>query len=200
MSALRKVLVPLAPGFEELEAVTVIDVLRRAGIDVVLADLGTRESERRARGSHDLELVTNTSIDQVDFDEFEALVLAGGIPGATTLRDDARVIAGLQYMHARGRWTAAICAGPIALAAAGLLDDERATAYPAFRDRLGRADVVTDERVVISGRVMTSVGPGTALDFALCLVGVLCGPDLATEIAEAMIVEGFADRARACKG
>jgi len=200
MTATQRVLVPLADGFEEVEAITIFDVLRRAGADVTLADLGAPSALRRARGAHGLEVVTATSLDSIEIDDFEAVVLPGGIPGATNLRDDARVIAALKYMRERGRWTAAICAGPIALATAGLLEGERATSYPAFRDRLGGAEVVTDERVVVSGRVVTSVGPGTALDFSLCLVGVLCGPDLANEIASAMIVEGFADRARAWAG
>jgi 4-methyl-5(b-hydroxyethyl)-thiazole monophosphate biosynthesis len=198
MTAPQKVLLPLADGFEEIEAVTVIDVLRRAGIDVVVADLGGPDDERSVRGSHHMRLATETSLDDVEFDDFEAVALAGGIPGATTLRDDPRVIAALKYMQERGRWVAAVCAAPIALAAAGLLEGERATSYPAFRDRLGGADVVADERVVISGRVITSVGPGTALDFALCLVGVLCGPELAEEIATAMIAGGLVERVGAC--
>jgi len=194
MTTLQKVLVPLADGFEEIEAVSVIDVLRRAGIDVIVADLGGLDAPRTASGAHGIVLATDASLDAVDIDDFEAVALVGGLPGATTLRDDPRVIAALKYCQERGRWVAAVCAAPIALAAAGLLDGERATSYPAFRDRLAGATVVADQRVVISGRVITSVGPGTALDFALCLVAVLCGPDMAEEIATAMIAGGLVER------
>lgn len=200
MTIPQRVLVPLADGFEEIEAVTVIDVLRRAGIEAVVADLGELNAPRTARGAHGIVLTTDASLDALDIDDFEAVALAGGIPGATTLRDDPRVIAALKYMAERGRWVAAVCAAPIALAAAGLLEGERATSYPAFRDRLDGATVEGGERVVISGRVITSVGPGTALDFALCLVAVLSGPDLAEEIATAMIAGGLVERVGAHAG
>lgn len=201
MSDIQRVLVPLADGFEEIEAVTVIDVLRRAGLEVVVADLGeagrsdTGQGEQLVRGAHELSVATDATFDEVDLADVEAIVLPGGLPGATNLQSDERVLDACRFMVERGRWVAAICAAPIVLASAGLLEDHDATSYPAFRDRLGGARVVTEERVVVSGRVITSVGPGTALDFALTLVAVLCGPDMAREMAEAMIAEGFAERA-----
>ncbi len=201
MTTPQKVLVPLADGFEELEAVTVIDVLRRAGVEVIVADLGESgrsdigAGEPLVRGAHDIELATNATLDEVDLSDVEAIVMPGGLPGATNLQADARVLDACRYMAERGRWIAAICAAPIVLAEAGLLADHEATSYPAFRDRLGGARVVEGERVVISGRVITSVGPGTALDFSLTLVAVLCGPDMAREMATAMIAPGFVERA-----
>lgn len=189
-----RVLIPLADGFEEMEAVTIIDVLRRAEILVTLADLGDRSSQRMARGAHGIDLATDTSIDEINFEDFDALALAGGIPGATTLRDDPRVIAGLACMKKLNRWTAAVCAAPIALARAGLLTGQRATAYPAFQDQLSGATVIKDERVVISGRVITSPGPGTALDFALCLVASLLGAQTAEELATGMLAGGLHTR------
>jgi protein deglycase len=184
----QRVLLPLADGFEEIEAITIIDVLRRAGLVVVVAGL---TEATLARGAHGIAVEVDCNLDDVDLEVIDAVVLAGGLPGATNLRDDRRVIGALQYMAARGRWTAAICAAPIALAEAGLLSDSsvRATSYPAFRDRLGNAEVVSDEPVVISGRVLTSAGPGTALDFALTLAAVLVGPELASEIAVAMLAK-----------
>jgi 4-methyl-5(b-hydroxyethyl)-thiazole monophosphate biosynthesis len=186
MSNEQRVLLPLADGFEEIEAITIVDVLRRAGIVVVIAGLGKASL---ARGAHGVGIEVDCQIEDVDLAGIEAVVLAGGMPGATTLRDDERVLAALRYMDERGRWVAAICAAPIALAAAGLLEapGTRATSYPAFRDSLGAAEVVDDEPVVISGRVITSAGPGTAMDFALTLAAVLVGPDLAAEIAAAML-------------
>ena len=198
MTSTPKVLVPLADGFEEIEAVTIIDVLRRGEIEVIVADLGAPGDARSAKGAHGIEFNTAASLDDVNIDDFAAVILAGGIPGATTLRDDERVIAALKYMHAHDRWTAAVCAAPIALAQAGLLEGQRATCYPAFHDHLSGATVVEDERVVISGRVMTSVGPGTSLDFALCLVAVLKSPETAEELAAGMIAGGLAERVGNC--
>ncbi|MDE0897178.1 MAG: DJ-1/PfpI family protein [Planctomycetota bacterium] len=190
----QRVLLPLADGFEEIEAITIIDVLRRAGVVVRVAGL---TGATIARGAHGVGIEVDCNIDDVDLDSIEAVVLAGGLPGATSLRDDKRVIAALQYMAERGRWIAAICAAPIALTAAGILADEsvRATSYPAFRDQLGNAEVVNDEPVVISGRIITSAGPGTALDFSLTLAAVLVGPELASEIASAMLTEMSLDAA-----
>jgi len=199
MTPAKKVLIPLADGFEEMEAVCIIDVLRRAEIEVTLADLMGASAERRAHGAHGIDLHTDASIDEVSFEEFDAVALAGGLPGATTLRDDPRVIEALQCMHKLNRWVAAVCAAPIALAQAGLLDGQRATAYPAFQDSLGKAEVMRDERVVISERVITSTGPGTALDFALCLVASLLNTETAEEIATGMIAGGLAKRVPSLK-
>ena len=194
-----KVLLPLANGFEEIEAVTIIDVLRRGEIEVTVADLGESSAPRAALGAHGIEITTDASLDQLDPASFDAIALAGGMPGATNLRDDPRVIAALHVMERKNRWTAAVCAAPIVLAQAGLLEGQRATSYPAFQDQLGNATVVSDQRVVISGRVITSLGPGTSLDFALCLVAVLRSAALAEEIAEAMLAGDLAGRVTAIK-
>ncbi len=196
-----KVLVPLADGFEELEAVTVIDVLRRAGMDVVVADLGesgrsdTGAGEHLVRGSHEIVIATDASLAEIELTDLNAVEVRGGLPGSTDLQAAPQVLRAGREMVERDRWVAAICAAPIVLAEAGLLEGLEATSYPAFRDRLGGARVVSDERVVVSGRVITSVGPGTALDFALTLVAVLSGPAMAREMASAMVVDGFAERA-----
>ena len=186
MTTLNKVLLPLADGFEEIEAITIIDVLRRAELEVTIAGLG---SASMARGAHGVAVEVDANLDEVNLEDYSAIVLPGGLPGATNLRDDQRVLDALQTMAATGRITAAICAAPIALAAAGLLDDAsvRATSYPGFRDSLGSAEVVHDQSVVTSGNLITSAGPGTAMDFGLALVARLAGQDKATEVAEGML-------------
>lgn len=181
-----KVLVPLADGFEEIEAVSIIDVLRRADLEVVVAGLVGRD----VTGSHGLMLradVVLRDFQRGALGDFDGMVLPGGMPGASSLRDDAAVIAGLVELAAAGKLVAAICAAPIALAKAGLLDGIRATAYPAFRDQLGGAEVVHNQGVVVSGKVVTSAGPGTAIDFSLQLVAMLAGADVARRIAAEML-------------
>ena len=181
-----QVLLPLADGFEEIEAVTIIDVLRRAEIIVTIAGLG---SNAQAQGAHGVGVTVDCSIDDVRLDDFAAIVLPGGLPGATTLRDDDRVIAALRTMANSGRITAAICAAPIALVEAGLLNDAsvRATSYPGFRESLGAATVVHDEPVVTSGNIITSAGPGTSMDFSLALVARLVGKEQAAKVAAGML-------------
>ena len=174
----------LAPGFEEIEAVVVIDVLRRAGVEVKVAGL----ARGPVTGSHGLTLATDCALDDVDAASLAMLVLPGGQPGATNLRKDERVLALVRALAASGRTVAAICAAPTVLATAGILEGETATSHPSVRRELAGAVVVDQPRVVRSGRVVTSQGVGTALEFALELVAELRGPARAQELRTAMIV------------
>ena len=163
------VLVPLAVGAEELEAVTIIDLLRRAGFTVIVAGL----QPGPIRCSRGTVLLPDTTLDEVVDDPFDLIVLPGGLPGADTLRDDARVQALLQRQAAAKRHLAAICAAPKALAEAGLLSGCRATAYTGA---LQGYDVVpTGGSVEIDGNIVTGRGPGVAIDFALTLIEQLAG-------------------------
>ena len=166
-----KVLLPLAAGCEELEAVTVIDILRRAGIEVTTAGL-VPGPVRASRGTV---LLPDTTLDQVLSEDFDLIVLPGGLPGSEHLKNDARVISQLQKMSAAGKFVAAICAAPMALHAAGLLQDRKATSYPGVLDRLPGTHQYSNDPVVMDGRIITSRGPGTAMDFALELVQLLAG-------------------------
>jgi protein deglycase len=183
---MKTVLVPLAAGFEEIEAVTIVDVLRRAGVRVVTASLAGQD----VTGAHELVLRADRTMEGVrsSGDRFDAVILPGGMPGAAHLRDDARVLAAVKDVVAQGGTAAAICAAPIALEAAGLLKGRRATAYPSFRDQLTSASHRLDARVVEDGPIVTSAGPGTAMDFALALVARLVGADKATELRQALVV------------
>jgi len=178
------VLVPLAAGFEEIEAVVVIDVLRRAGVEVRVA--GVRPGA--VTGSHGITLSTDCALDDVRAGELDMLVLPGGMPGAANLRSDARVLALVRELERSGRTVAAICAAPTVLAAADVLEGRRVTSHPSVRDQLPGARVVDAPRVVRSGPVVTSQGVGTALEFALELVAQLVGPGKAEELARAMLV------------
>jgi protein deglycase len=167
---MKRVLVPLAEGFEELEAVTVIDILRRAGVEVVVASLG----ESPVTGSHGIRIAADTPLAALVEQDFDMVALPGGMPGAEHLKKDARIAEIARRLAAKGRPVAAICAAPMVLAAAGLLDGRRATSYPGFLKDAAKT-TVTDEAVVVDGGMITSRGPGTALDFALQLVETLEG-------------------------
>jgi len=125
----------------------------------------------------------DASLDEVMARDFDMIALPGGMPGATHLRDDARVIAIIGRMAAAGLYTAAVCAAPIALEKAGVLAGKRATSYPGFIDKLGLPDTIcVDDPVVVDGKVVTSRGPGTAMDFALMLVELLAGRDQRNQV------------------
>ncbi|HTQ07861.1 MAG TPA: DJ-1 family glyoxalase III [Polyangiaceae bacterium] len=173
-------LVPLADGFEELEAVTIIDVLRRAGVEVTVAAVG----KSPVTGSHAIAISADAELDAVRERAFDAVVLPGG-PAAERLRDDERVKAMLRRLAAEGKLVAAVCAAPIALEAAGVLRGKRATAYPG--NALPSASFV-EQRVVVDGNVVTSRAPGTALEFALSVVEKLAGAHKRDEVARAMLV------------
>ena len=169
---MARVLVPLAQGCEELEAVTIVDLLRRAGIDVVTAGLDTQP----VRASRGTVLIPDTSLDAALVNEYDMIVLPGGLPGADHLRDDPRIIELVSRMHAENRYTAAICAAPRVLARAGLLDNRRATSYPGGIDVADIPGIdYLEDAVVVDGKVVTSRGPGTAMDFALELIELLVG-------------------------
>jgi protein deglycase len=176
------VVVPLAQGFEEIEAITIVDVLRRAGEDVAIAGLAPGP----CTGSHGIAITPDCRIEDVDPSAIRMVVLPGGMPGAATLRDDPRVVKLLQTAAAKGAYTAAICAAPIALAMAGLHTGRRVTSYPGFGKELAGATYVED-RVVVDGKVVTSRGPGTALEFALTLVKLLKDEKTSKEVAKAML-------------
>ncbi len=177
------VVVPLAPGFEEIEAVTIVDVLRRAEVPVTVVGL----TPGPVTGAHGLKVDTDATIDQVDAADVRAMVLPGGMPGATNLREDERVLALLRTLHGSDRTVAAICAAPMVLGAAGLLEGVEATCYPGFEEHLTGARH-SQQRVVRAGRVLTSRGPGTALEFALALVEELGAPERAAELRAGMLV------------
>jgi len=167
---MANVLVPLAQGCEEIEAVTVIDILRRAGITVVSAGL----DDQPVRASRGVTLVPDTTLDAALQNSFDMIVLPGGQPGSNNLKADPRIITLLKNMALQGKYVAAICAAPSVLATAGLLDGKHATSYPGALDPFPKVmqlpDAVTEDEMLITSR-----GPGTAMDFALTLVERLEG-------------------------
>ncbi len=177
------VLVPLAPGCEELEAVTIIDLLRRAEIEVVTAGLDA-DPVRASRG---VVLVPDTDLDTALQRDYDMVVLPGGATGADNLSADTRIGELLKKMANSGRFTAAICAAPKVLAGHGLLDGKQATCYPGHIHADNPQHIhLSDQPVVIDGQVITSRGPGTAMDFALTLIETLVGKTRRDEVETAL--------------
>jgi 4-methyl-5(b-hydroxyethyl)-thiazole monophosphate biosynthesis len=168
---MARVLIPLAQGCEELEAVTVIDLLRRAGIEVVTAGL----DDKPVKASRGVVLIPDTVLSsQVSADEFDMMVLPGGLPGADHLNDDPRIHQLAKMLLAQDKHVAAICAAPKILMTAGVLKGKKATCYPGSVAPDPSCELV-DESVVVDQNVVTSRGPGTAMDFALTLIEILVG-------------------------
>jgi protein deglycase len=179
-----KVLVPIADGTEEIEAVCIIDVLRRAGADVTVASVGGRQ----ITASRGVNIVADCQITDCQKIDFDLIVLPGGMPGAEHLRDSRPLTDLLRRHRAADRWYGAICAAPaVVLSHHGLLGGCQATSHPAFRGQLtdGQAD---QARVVVDGKCVTSQGPGTAIEFALTLVTLLMGEARAAEVAAPMVL------------
>ncbi len=178
-----RVAIILADGFEEVEATAIIDVLRRAGIDTVVAGLhnGHITSTRK------LKIIPDTAIDTVKADDFDMIVLPGGQPGADNLNADPRVKELITSFSRKGKLVGAICAAPIVLASAGVLQGKRATSYPSYKDKLAGA-LYEEKPVVTDGTVLTSRGAGTALAFALAIVDRLISKEKSQKIKEAMLI------------
>ncbi|OQW90992.1 MAG: DJ-1 family protein [Beggiatoa sp. IS2] len=179
------VLVPLAQGCEELEAVTVIDILRRANITVVAAGLDDKPVE----ASRGVVLIPDMTLDEALKQSFDMIVLPGGLPGADHLNNDPRIRQLLKNMQARGKFTAAICAAPKVLAEAGLLANKTITHYPGAIEqaKFPTTQFLTEKPVVKDGTVVTSRGPGTAMDFALTLVETLVGKGIRDTVEAALV-------------
>ncbi len=167
---MKNVLVLFAEGSEELEAITIVNILRRAGVSVTLAGLNTGA----LRGSRGVMLMPDKSLDDVLHEEFDMVVLPGGQPGTNHLKADARVLGLVQRMEKQGKYVAAICAAPSVLATAGLLDSKQATSFPGALDPYPKVKK-QHTAIVEDGRIITSRGPGTAMDFALTLAERLAG-------------------------
>jgi 4-methyl-5(b-hydroxyethyl)-thiazole monophosphate biosynthesis len=184
------VLVPVADGTEDIELSCITDTLVRAGANVVVASVmpSRQTTVTLARA---LRLVAPHHIDDVPMDQLDAVVLPGGMPGAQHLAQNLVLATILHQMKTQGKWIAAICAAPVVvLGSLGVLNGvPRATCFPALRDRLPVGTQWQPERVVVCGRVITSQGPGTSIDFALTVVAVLCGLEKASEIAKGLLVE-----------
>ena len=165
---MARVLIPLAPGCEELEAVTLINVLRRAGITVITASLTEQQQVTASQG---VRLVTYTTLRAARNDDFDMLILPGGLSGANYLKEEHHIHGVITRLHAYKKGIAAICAAPLVLAHAGILKGKTITCYPGVMPADDWPDIsFKDQAVVVDGNIFTAKGPGSAMDFALTLV------------------------------
>lgn len=178
------VYVHLADGFEEIEALTVVDVLRRADIDVKTVSV---MKEKMVRGSHGITVIADLIFEEADYEKCEMIVLPGGMPGTTNLAGHEGLALQLSTFAREDKWLAAICAAPSVLGRLSLLKGKRATSFPGFKDQMIGAEYV-DERVVRDGKLVTSRGPGTALEFSLKLVELLRDEQVSDALRTSMIV------------
>ncbi|MDH5408648.1 MAG: DJ-1/PfpI family protein [Gammaproteobacteria bacterium] len=176
---MANILVPLAQGCEELEAVSITDLLTRAGFNVVTAGL----DDQVVTASRGMMLVPKLTLDQALQQDYDMLVLPGGLPGADHLNADPRIHDLIHKMNTAGKYVCAICAAPKVLARAGILKNKQATSFPGSIPAEDMAGIEYQEQaVVIDGNIVTSRGPGTAMDFALCLIELLAGKDNRNEV------------------
>ena len=183
---MASVLLPLAKGFEELEAVALTDVMRRGGIDVRLAYIEDELHGAEVTGANGITIKADTSINSVIVDDFDMMVLPGGWGGTYALAENARVQELLREFKEK-KMVGAMCAAPYALKKAGVLGD-RYTAYPGAVEEIDHPGYVADEKVVEDGNVITSQGPGTAVCFGLAIVKRLVGEETAQQIKEGMLL------------
>lgn len=180
----KRVLVPIATGFEEIEALTVVDILRRAEAEVVLAGVS---GESPVVGRSNISVIPDTTLEAaLGAGGFDIVVLPGGLPNAHILRDDHRIIAAVKEQMNSGRLVGAICAAPLALDRAGALNGRRKTSHPSVSAELP-ADGYCEDRVVVADRVLTSRAAGTAMEFAFAIVRELFGDEKAEEINRSVL-------------
>jgi len=174
-----------AEGYEEIEALTVVDMCRRAGINIQMVSV---TGERKVTGSHKIAVEMDLLFDEVNFDSLDMIVLPGGMPGTRNLEAHTGLMALVEAFNREGKWIAAICAAPSIFGHKGLLTGRKACSYPGFEKDLEGAEVVYDS-VAVSDHVITSRGMGCAIDFSLAIIGKLCGEEKAQELAKAIIYQ-----------
>ncbi|MBD3840466.1 MAG: DJ-1/PfpI family protein [Campylobacterales bacterium] len=180
-----KVLVPLAVGFEEIEAVAIIDVMRRAGISVVVSAV---KEELIVQGANGIIIKADNHISQVDVDSLDMVVLPGGWGGTDILAVDETVQNILKTMNAQNKLIGAICAAPFALHSAGVLS-QNYTCYPSVEEKIRTQGYTQDSKVVEDGNILTSRGPGTALCFGLAIVRKLCGEEIFLQLKAGLLAD-----------
>lgn len=169
----------MAEGCEEIESLAVVDVLRRAKMEI---DMISITDENRVKGSHGIVIETDKQIAQVDFSQYEGVILPGGIPGTPNLAANQMVSDVIKEFAAKDKMVAAICAAPSILGANGLLQQKKATSYPGYQEEM-KGCIYTEDKVVRDGNIITSRGMGTALDFALAILEYFKGHKAAAELA-----------------
>ncbi len=180
---MKKVIVFLAEGFEEIEAISIIDTLRRAQISITTVSVS---KDKMVKGAHNIPVEADKLFDEIDFANFDMVVLPGGMPGAKNLQDHEGVKTQVK-VFAKDKLVAAICAAPMVLGSMGLLKGKRATCYPGFEPELIEA-TITNEPVTVDGNITTGKGPAFAINFSLQLVETLAGKAMRDEVSNGLLL------------
>ncbi|HLO59468.1 MAG TPA: DJ-1 family glyoxalase III [Bacteroidales bacterium] len=180
---MKKVMIHFAEGFEEVEAITPVDVLRRAGCEVVMVSVTGKKEVTSKRG---VVVIADKNFDEINYDEADMIVLPGGQPGANNLNKHEGLKKQIVNFNAQGKFVAAICAAPLVFGSAGILKGKKATCFPGTEPQLTGANC-TGTLVEIDGNIITGKGPGVAMAFSLALVEKLQGKPVADEVKETMI-------------
>ena len=182
----KKVALFIENGSEELEFIAPLDIMRRANLEV---DLISANNEDFITSSHNVKIIADKKINEVNnILDYDAIVIPGGMPGSTLLRDNKKIIEFYQTMYNSGKLVAAICAAPIVLSAAGITDDKEVTSYPGFDKEINYKNYNSDKAVVIDKNVITAQGPAVAILFGYEIVNYLLQDDTAQNISNAMLV------------
>ncbi|RXJ85653.1 DJ-1 family glyoxalase III [Arcobacter sp. CECT 8985] len=179
---MSKVIVPISNGFEEIEAISIIDVLRRADINVTIAAV----EDIQTIGAHDIKVTADCKIEKINAEEFDMIILPGGLPNAFTLAENANVQNLLKQMKEQNKHIGAICAAPFALHKANVLN-KNFTCYPSFEEKIRQDGYHNEDDIVIDDKVITSRGPATAMNFALEIVKILLNEEKYTEVKNGLL-------------
>ncbi|RXJ98154.1 DJ-1 family protein [Arcobacter sp. CECT 8989] len=180
---MSKIVIPISNGFEEIEAISIIDICRRANIEVVIAGVEALETI----GAHNIKVTADCKIEDVKEDDFDLIVLPGGLPNAFTLADNEHVQKLLKEFKASDKYIAAICAAPYALHKAEVLNKDY-TCYPSFEQKIVPENYISNQNVVKDGNVITSRGPATAMEFALKIVKLIKGDETYEELRQGLLL------------
>ncbi|PXV89105.1 4-methyl-5(b-hydroxyethyl)-thiazole monophosphate biosynthesis [Lachnotalea glycerini] len=175
---MSRVCVFLADGFEEIEGLTVVDLLRRAGIETDTVSIMKR---KEVNGAHNIIIMSDKLYEEVDYNNYDMLVLPGGMPGTLNLGSHKSLAALLKQFASEGKNISAICAAPSVLGDNGILKGKRAVCYPGFEERLAGA-VVSNEKTIVDGNIITGKAMGTAIDFGLAIIEKLINQETANKI------------------
>jgi protein deglycase len=180
------IIIPVSNGFEEIEAITIIDVCRRANIKVTIAAV----EDLQTTGAHGIKIIADTTIENIICDDFDMIVLPGGLPNAFTLADNEKVQSLLKEFKEKKKKIGAICAAPYALHKADVLN-ENFTCYPSFEENIRVSGYHENDAVVIDNDVITSRGPATAMIFALEIINILCDEEVYNSVKEGLLVSDY---------
>ena len=183
---MANILIPISNGFEEIEAISIIDVCRRANIEVTIAAV----EDLTTIGAHNIKIQADCKIEDISSDNFDMIVLPGGLPNAFTLADNEKVQSLLKEFKLKNKKIGAICAAPYALHKADVLN-ENFTCYPSFENKIKIDGYHKNDAIVIDNNVITSQGPATAMIFALEIVNILCSEEIYTEVKNGLLVKDY---------